>query len=197
MLSQCLTNCLVSILVCVCCLSEIWTLPRRQKSASQFRAFIQWSRGDANHTEVWDITTQNLSASFNFSYFSFSLFQICPLVSLLFLFLFLFLFSSTPFPNGLVTKVTHLNWIRRFPFLFPLLFKVLMRRFVPLKPSCRWWKKTQMTTPDPLLTSTTSPLIRETRGPSPTTSSSADSGDDLSKNWPSVAEPNGLWDVRR
>lgn len=193
MLSQCLTNCLVSILVSVYCLSEVRTLQRRQKSASQFRAFVQWSRGDANHTEVWDKTSQ---LPFIFPMSLFSLFQICPSLSLLFL----FLFASTPFPNGLVLKlieVTHLDWIRRFPFLFPLLFKVLMQRFVPLKPSCRWWKKTQMTIPDPLLTSTTSPPIRETRGPSPTTSSSADSEDDLSNNWPSVAAPNELWDVRR
>lgn len=58
--------CLVSILVCVCCLSEVWTLQRRQKCAGQFRAFIQWSRWAAKHAEVWDIPTQNLSVAFHF-----------------------------------------------------------------------------------------------------------------------------------
>lgn len=113
---------------------------------------------------------------------------------------FLFSFSTIPFP---LMKVTHLGWIRRlmlFSFLlipFPLLFKVLMQRSVPSKPSCRWWKKTQMTIAAHLRTSTTNPLKRETNGPNPTTSSSANSEDDLSNNWPSVSALSGLWDVRR
>lgn len=120
-------------------------------------------------------------------------------------FLFLFSFSTIPFPNGpevTLTKVTHLDWIRRlmlFSFLsipFPLLFKVLMQRSVPSKPSCSWWKKTQMTIPAHLRTSTTNPPIKETRGPSPTTSRSADSEDDLSNSCASVATLKGLRGVQ-
>lgn len=115
--------------------------------------------------------------------------------------LFLFLFSTVLFPKCpelTLTKVTHLDWIRRlmlFYFLsipFPLLFKVLMQRFVPSKPSCSWWKKTQMTIPAHLRTSTTNPPIKKTRGPSPTTSRSANSGDDVSNNCPSVTALKGL-----
>ncbi len=123
---------------------------------------------------------------------------------LLFTFPLVFVFILFPnFPELTLTKVTHLDWIRRlmlFSFLsipFPLLFKVLMQRFVPLKPSCSWWKKTQMTIPAHLRTSTTNPPKKETRGPSPTTNRSENSGDDLSDNWPSVAALKELWDVWR
>ncbi len=116
----------------------------------------------------------------------------------------LFCFCSQPFsfpkcPELTLTNVTHLDWIRRlmlFSFLsipFPLLFKVLMQRSVPSKPSCSWWKKTQTTIPAHLRTSTTNPPIKKTRGPSPTTSRSANSGDDLSNNCPSVSALKGLW----
>lgn len=194
LLSQCPTNCLVSILVCVFVVFQKFEPFRGDKNLP---ASLEPSSSEAEEMPTTlRFGTLPLKTSQLPFIFPISLFP-CFKFVLQFPSCFCFCSHLTPFPNGLVTKVTHLNWIRRFPFLFPLLFKVLTRRFVPLKPSCRWWRKTQMTTPDPLLTSTTSPPIRETRGPSPTTSSSADSGDDLSKNWPSVAEPNGLWDVRR